>query len=369
MLGANVLTEQEVQRDRRHQSNGMTPAREALTDPALTICIPTYERPHLVERSIRSAIAASLAWSDRVELIVTDNSPSVTSARCKTALAQWPGRALYLGNQTNIGMVANANQGIAHATGRYVLVLHDDDYLLPAATSAILDGIRTAGDQDAALLFGVKVVDADGHTQQHRFFKRERYLSPQRALMWLLSDPSFVRIPAIVVRRSIYETVGNFDDTVGKSDDLDMWLRIFSRYGVRCLPTTVSAYTVHEAAETTGMFTAETAKALLQIFDRAAAMGVLPAPVVRRCEADWFHKFILAGASRRLGVGDRRGAHEVLALFRMPEIQTLGWSRRWLSIRLAMHLLVTMPAKISRGVARWAQYHGSWLTAFGRKLA
>jgi len=308
----------------------------------------------LVERAIRSAIAASRQWADRVELIVSDNSPELTSEVCQAALSQWPGRALYLANHPNIGMIANLNQCIARASGRHLLFLHDDDYLLPAGTTAILDGTRTATDRDAALLFGVQVVDGNGHLRRHQSFKREQYVSPTSALIRLLSYPSFVRIPAIVIRRNVFDTVGSFDQAIGNPNDFDLWLRIFSRFGVRCMPTTISAYSVHEEAQTTGTFTTETVRTNLKIFDRAAALGILPQHIVRECEADWFFQFILSGVSRRLYVGDRRGAAEIMTLFRMPEIRVLGVSRRWLAIRAGMKLLVAAPAKVSRAVARGA---------------
>jgi GT2 family glycosyltransferase len=326
--------------------------RALLTDVALTICIPTYQRPVFVQRALQSAMAASCAWADRVELIVSDNSPELTSGLCQAALAQWPGRALYLGNVPNIGMIANLNQCIARATGRYLLFLHDDDYLLTGGTESILAATRSAKDRDAALLFGVQVVDGDGRLRRHQFFKQKQYLSPPEAVVRLLSDPSFVRAPALVVRRDVFDAVGTFDQTVGSPTDFDMWLRVFSRFGVRCLPATISAYSVHEAAETTRTFTAETVRTALQIFDRAAAMGILPPRIVRQCEADSFHQFILAGAGRQVAVGDRRGASAIMALFRLPEIRALGLSRRWLAIRVGMHLLVTMPGKVSRAVAR-----------------
>jgi hypothetical protein len=331
----------------------MTTMQHALlTDIALTICVPTYQRPILVRRSIQSAVAASSAWADRVELIVSDNSPELTREVCQAALAQWPGRALYIGNVPNIGMIANYNQCIARASGRYLLFLHDDDYLFADGTSAILAATRTATNRDAALLFGVQVVDGDGQLRRHQFFRQEKYLSPPEAVVRLLSDPSFVRAPALVVRRDVFEAVGTFDQTVGSPTDFDMSLRIFSRFGVRCLPPIISAYSVHEPAETSRMFTVETVRTLLQIFDRAALQGVVAASAVRACEADYFHQFILAGAGRRLRVGDSRGAGQIMTLFRLPEIRALGVSRRWLPIRCGMHLLMSTPSKVSRAIVR-----------------
>jgi GT2 family glycosyltransferase len=327
---------------------------------ALTICIPTYRRPSLVVRSIRSAIDSSEAWADAVELVVSDNSPELTSETCKAELSRWPGRALYFGNVPSIGMVPNLNQCIAHASGRYVLLLHDDDYLLPSGTSAILAATQDVPDPDPVLLFGVQVVDAEGRVRRHQFFKEERLLSPAEALIRLLSDPSFVRAPAIVVRRDIFDIVGILDPTAGNPNDFDMSLRIASRFGIRCLPSTISAYSVHEAAETTRSFTAQTVRRNVRLFERAAALGPLPAHIVRACEADWFCQFFLAGVTRRLSVEDRQGASEIMALFNLPEIRALEFSPVCLLARFGMRLLVSTPAAMSGAVARWLQYHGAW---------
>jgi glycosyltransferase involved in cell wall biosynthesis len=340
-----------------------------LPDIALTICIPTYQRPVLVQRAIRSAIDSSRGWSDSVELIVSDNSPELTSAVCGAALSKWRGPAEYLGNVTNIGLVANLNQCLDRAVGRYVLFLNDDDYLLPGGTGAILAATRTATVRDAALLFGVQVVDGDGQLLWRQCFRDEQSLSPPQALIRVLSDSSFVRMPAIVIRRDVLEGVGGFDPTVGNATDTDLYVRIFSRFGVRCLPATISAYSVHEAAETTRAFTPESVRIARQIFDRAAAMGILPARVVRSYETDFLHQFILAGTRRRLAVGDRRGAEEIMSLFRMAEVRALGFSPRWLLFRWGMHLLMSMPSKVSQPVTGGAVPRIVVGAALGRGLA
>ena len=235
---------------------------------SLTIGIPTYRRPSLVVRAIRSAIASSEAFAGSVELIVSDNSPEVTSAICQSELSQWTGRAVYLANRPSIGMVPNLNQCIARARGRYVVLLHDDDYLLPGATRAVLAETEAASSSAAVLLFGVRVVDGEGRVRRQQVFTREQDLSPPEAVVRVLSDPSFIRAPGIVIRRDVFSALGMFDHALGNPNDFEMWLRIASRFGIRCLPATISAYSVHEAAVTTRTFTVETVRTNLEIFDR-----------------------------------------------------------------------------------------------------
>ena len=58
----------------------------------------------------------------------------------------------------------------------------------------------------------------------------------------------------VVVRRAALVEAGLFELEVGDATDTDMWVRLFSRHGARCLPVTTCAYTIHEAAATMGMW-------------------------------------------------------------------------------------------------------------------
>ena len=192
-----------------------------------------------------------------------------------------------------------------------------------------------AGPDEQVLIFGAQIVDADRVVQREQVFRRERYLEPRLALHKLLRNSSFVREPMVVVRRSALEREGRFDPTVGDVADTDMWVRLFSRYGVRCLPRSTCAYTIHQAAATSGMWTPDTIKALTQVFDRAVTADIVPERAVRRWQAAFLHQFILAGAYRRLRVRRRAEAREVLRLFNLPEVRQLGVAPKWLPVRAA----------------------------------
>jgi hypothetical protein len=72
-----------------------------------------------------------------------------------------------------------------------------------------------------------------------------------------------------------------------------------------------------------------------EVFDRAVARAIVPQHTIRRWLADWDHQFILAGVYRRLRVGRRAEAREVLRLFELPNVRHLGVSPKWLPVRVA----------------------------------
>jgi hypothetical protein len=199
----------------------------------------------------------------------------------------------------------------------------------------VLDAVARAGPEERVLLFGVDVVTMDGAVRRTQTFRRERHLPPGEAMQRVLRNSSFVRLPAAVVHRTAFAEEGGFEATLGAACDTDMWMRLFSRYGVRCVPHTTCAYTVHEAATTTGMWNQEIVHAALRIFDRAVARGVVPERTIRRWETDFVHQFILGGVYRRLRMRQWAEARGLLRLLDLPEIRSLGISTRWLPVRAA----------------------------------
>ena len=302
--------------------------------PLLSITMPTRNRARLFERALGSVGHVSASVAGHIEVAVSDGSADDSTGQIVGRfLVDWPGRHRYVWNRPALALVENMNRAIELATGEWIQQLHDDDYLLPGAGTVMLNAIRRAGPGERVLVFGAEIVDAAGVRLRSQTFRREQYLEPREALRRLLRNSSFVRQPTVVVHRSAFEREGLFDPTVGGPADVDLWVRLFSRYGVRCVPHANCAYTIHEAAATTGMWHPGTIRNADRVFDRAIALGLVPERTIRRWQADFLHQFILAGAYRRLRIGRRAEARDVLRLFDLPEVRGLGVSLKWLPVR------------------------------------
>jgi GT2 family glycosyltransferase len=307
-----------------------------VSQPLLSITMPTRNRSQLLERALASVLRALEPVAEQVEVTVSDGSDDDAAEQVvQRFLADWPGGYRYVHNRPALPLIANMNRSVEISSGEWVQQLDDDDYLLPGAGATILDAIRASAPHEHVLIFGADIVDGDGVRKREQTFRRERYLAPPEALRRLLRNSSFVREPTVVVRRSALEQQGLFDVSVGDVADTDMWVRLFSRYGVRCMPRLTCAYTIHPAAATSGMWTPDTIRALTRVFDRAVTADVVPERAVRRWQAAFIHQFILAGAYRRLRVRRRAEAREVLRLFDLPEVRHLGVAPKWLPIRAA----------------------------------
>ncbi len=335
----------------RRGSEGYDPGRP---QPTLSVCVPTFNRPVLVQRAIYSIVQAASGREREVEIVVSDNSPDVSERACRQALEAWEGPSLYVGNPQNVGISANFNECIARASGRYVLFVCDDDRLLPGAVAAILDKLADRDEPDRVILFGVDAVDAAGRILRRQEFPREVSLGASGAVYRLLSDNRFALFPGVVVSRDAYAAVGPFDAGLGNATDIEMWVRLFSRYGARCVPRTISAYTAHAGSATQSTtFDGDAVAKLMEIFERARNTGVLSAETINRCQVRYIHSIILATAYLDLRTGDLTEGRRKMELFDLPSVRSLGPSLAWLPVRLIFTVLVRCPTTLVRPLMSW----------------
>lgn len=302
----------------------------------LSVAVPTYERPDSLRQALRSFTSARVEHPQRVELVVSDNSTSPSGEQAAQPLLDtWDGPTTYVRHEPGRGMIGNFNACVELSSGRWKMILHDDDYLLPGGLERMVQAVRAAGPEDRVLLFGVDVVDEHGRLRRRQHFDARARLAPRAALTRLLRVSSFVRFPAICVRDDAYDEVGPFDDSLAGFTDYDMWIRLFSRFGVTLVPAATAAYVVHGGAATEKIFDETGVAAVHELFARAGRTGLLPPAELRRHQRDFLHQFILAGAWRRMRDRDWPTAASVLDLFGLPGVRAAGVSVRWLPVRAA----------------------------------
>ncbi len=126
--------------------------------PLVSICIPTYKRAELLATALESCLIQDY---EPLEIVVGDDSPDDRSA---AIVADFAGRrdwhVSYRHNVPALGQNANVAGLFSRARGSRLILLHDDDVLLPGAVSALA---APWGDHpDLALTFGKQEILADG---------------------------------------------------------------------------------------------------------------------------------------------------------------------------------------------------------------
>lgn len=111
--------------------------------PLLSLTIPTWNRASFLAQNLdQMSVVAKGYWAE-IELIVSDNaSTDSTQDVVKQAISN--GLPIkYIRNSENIGSDANIAQCFNLATGKYVLILGDDDFLIDGAIEVLIKHLKS----------------------------------------------------------------------------------------------------------------------------------------------------------------------------------------------------------------------------------
>jgi len=186
---------------------------------SVSVVIPTYNRAHLLERSLDSVLGQTLA-ADEI-IVVDDGSTDNTVATLKSMYPE-----VKLIQQDNLGVSAARNTGISAARHEWIALLDSDDVW---HENKLERQIMTLNDAPEYLIChsdeiwirnGVRVNQMNKHRKAggHIF---------QHCLPLCAISPS-----AVMIHRSLFEELGLFDETLPACEDYELWLRICSRYPV-----------------------------------------------------------------------------------------------------------------------------------------
>jgi glycosyltransferase involved in cell wall biosynthesis len=125
-----------------------------MSDPAITLCICTYERYELLPKSIESLLRQTLP-PDRYEMLVIDNSPDAARAEA-FAKACAPARNLTYTHERKAGLSHARNVATRLARAPILAFMDDDAFAEPGWAQAILAAFEAFGPQTAVV--GGKVV-------------------------------------------------------------------------------------------------------------------------------------------------------------------------------------------------------------------
>jgi GT2 family glycosyltransferase len=224
-----------------------------MTGVSVSVAIPAHQpSPHHLQAAVRS-VGAQTRPPD--ELVVVDDSPTSNEGALdgSSALA-------YRHRPSSAGMVANWNRAVHETTGELVVLLHQDDQLLPGALEAMA---ALLGEHPDIAICGVGEIRVDDEGQpigeptrpNHRervFLTRGCHLLSHQELSYLMlrNGQVFGEPSALMFRRTAFDACDGFDDRFAQSVDIDFALRLAQHSGAAYLTDRLIARRCHEAQAT-----------------------------------------------------------------------------------------------------------------------
>lgn len=115
--------------------------------PKITIGIPTFKRPDLLKYALRSAINQVEYFNYEILVVDNDSSRDCMTEKLMKKIV-FPNLSYYK-NSENIGMAGNWNRLFELSKGDYLVMLHDDDLLLP---NYLISSINFINNNDVGIL-------------------------------------------------------------------------------------------------------------------------------------------------------------------------------------------------------------------------
>jgi glycosyltransferase involved in cell wall biosynthesis len=200
---------------------------------SVTVCIPIFRPDREMLISLLNSIEDQDRVVDEIVIAIDEDSDGVVESALRAVEPSAPVKVVR--NERALGMVGNWNACVLRSSSEYVLLMGQDDVLLPPALS-IFERLTRNAPKDCSVFAGAEsYINAAGVAvgSRSKSVKRSRvfvfgdyqcspFCSVSLALVYgqVFADPC-----GLFFRRAVFDSVGGFDDRYGHAADLAFILR------------------------------------------------------------------------------------------------------------------------------------------------
>jgi glycosyltransferase involved in cell wall biosynthesis len=212
--------------------------------PLCSLVVPAYNMERYVAETVESALAQTYRPLEIV--IVDDGSTDGTAAIAKSYLDQ--PEVVYV-FQENRGLAGARNRGIAESHGEYIVLLDADDVWMPQKVERAVDHLETHPDV-GWLTTDCYLLREETRTEERYYgtFVPDEFPVGARAQLDMIAKRNYMSV-ACIIRRSLFDRFGVFDEQLRRSEDYDLWIRfLLGGTSVARIPEPLGWYRLHGAS-------------------------------------------------------------------------------------------------------------------------
>jgi len=185
----------------------------------VSVVIPAYNYAKYLGETLTSVFAQTYAPE---EVIVVDDGSTDQTRRVVQGFSDPRLRYIY---QSNQGLSAARNTGIANARYPYVTFLDADDVWFPELLETAMQRFSQLPQEFGVVATGWVRITMDGQFIDRPNDPRKMLGSREIKASDIAVRTRFLS-SGIIVRREVFEQVGGFNTTLRSSEDREMWIRI-----------------------------------------------------------------------------------------------------------------------------------------------
>jgi glycosyltransferase involved in cell wall biosynthesis len=285
----------------------------------VSVVIPTYDRPDLLVRCVRSVLGQSVRPD---EVIVVDDASSIAydeARRELQRLADAAGTVLTYERLPESGGACRArNRGAELAQSELLMFVDDDDTWTPEKIAGQLACFEAH--PDAGLVYAGRRVVNEQEEDLYRIVPR--HTGDLRDV--LLEENVVGTTSSVAVRAHVFEAAGGFDVEMPALQDYDLWLRCAQEAPFAIDPHCTVRWTVHaEAAKQMAGRPALYHAAFARLDEKYAAAFAGQTKQGRRRSRAWKHR-VLATKYAQVGDWSRQWWHAMQSLWHHPTVSGLS---------------------------------------------
>ena len=304
----------------------------------VSICIPTYERPDLVYQAIESGLNQTYR---PIEIIVCDDSKTDASEQMIQSLNGIDDKVVrYYRNQPALGQAGNVNRLFDLAQGDRLVLLHDDDLLMPDALKKMTDCWQT--NPNLVACFGKQsIINMAGEILEERseqlnqtYHRTEHNAGLQPSSLFTAISGQFPNDGYMVLTQAARNTRYRDRSEVSNACDFDFGLRLAETYDQFYF---VNHYTALYRLTTEAVSSQNTHSHIT--YELIAALTV--PEDVEAIRSDRLRTYASAAINEWLSIGNQAAAYKIYTSLYHP------WSKRFTSRGLVQLLLIVCPQTLS----------------------
>lgn len=206
-------------------------------DKLVSVVIPTHFRADRLVKAVQSA--RNQTWKNIEIIVVSDGFDSNTEDVINKLKIEDLRIKFYSYDPSQGGNHAR-NVGIQNASGDYIAFLDDDDIWYPNKIEKQME--LFSNDEKVGLVgCGINVINTIINKNYTNIFTYHGDLSKEILYSNLIGSTS-----CVMVKKSVLDQCGVFDEEMPARQDHDLWIRICQKYKVDCVKEVLLDYYVYQ---------------------------------------------------------------------------------------------------------------------------
>lgn len=191
--------------------------------PLITTVMPTYRRPTLLKRAIRSVLQQTYP---SLRVCVYDNASEDETQSVVAELAKADPRVHYHCHSGNIGALRNFQYGMDHVSTPFFSLLQDDDVLLPDFYRVAMAGFEEYPQAFCSMCATLHVDERGKVWLVQGTDWRSGLYPPPQGLIALLNGQFPPPWTCFLLRREALDVTGPLDESIAAAPDYDFQFRL-----------------------------------------------------------------------------------------------------------------------------------------------